>query len=35
MLSFVKALCKLGGYLTSKNAWMAKAVSQSWDPFVP
>lgn len=23
------------GCITSRKAWMAKAVSQSWDPFVP
>lgn len=27
--------CSTEGCITSKKAWMAKAVSQSWDPFVP
>lgn len=32
---FPKVACSIEGCITSKKAWMAKAVSQSWDPFVP
>lgn len=35
ILPFPKTACNTQGSLTSRKAWTAKAVSHSWDPFVP